>query len=846
MSNGKEKVLREGLTKQHASLTDSTERGSFAVRGADNGTIDITNMDEFRQAVESGANGKVVLDGGDDGLFTMDLENWRGATEDEYAAFKVASGKRAVSQLLDGAVAKMERNADNRGFFDVFSEKAIETVTPDNRTGVEKLQSEITSERRPVPSTLGPIGVGAVVAGGAGLALGGAAAGAGLGARTALAGGQVLAESAISESGIATAENRQFQVENMVRDVATAGGLFGAGKAIKVGRSALKSAMSARSAAGKFASDTAKLGSEFGPEAVKAGKFDESLKAAESIIEQAGGDASAAKWLRRNKKAVKAAGPAVDKHVASLAKEAKNMAGVEKAVRTAWSKAKGNIKVPKTAMGKLKQPLRSLNDAANDLASRAGTAEARGVASNIASDVENLLKNVKKKKISPSQAQEAVNNISTTYFGKTSDVEVNSLVAGLRDLKKNPEVFGDAGILRQQVDEIVSGMNELAPSLRNGDVDKLLKSNLAEGAFQVRREAAAMAKALDDLNSLGVLGDEASSFLKVSRGIEKSLDDAMGTAAAPGPMRIMSLANSVKEGVKTAKQGWLDKVKDSVGPAVLAGAGGAVGGPGGAALGLFIGRVDAARNLVGTAAQAAVSAGRATINAGAKATAATLKNPAASGTALGVVAKSSLLFSDKKKEAFESLREELSLTANDPHAMLQELEPFGEMANEMPGDEGVEFVLSIANAKQHLYATMPGKDGGPVSDAELDQYLGRVDVVQNPMMALDHLQAGTFDSAMRNSLLTVYPGLFMEMGGLVLYNTGDDLETLPYQSKIRLSNFLGLTVDPTLAPSYISVAQNRGAQTQQQDQAINGQRNSPLPNQIAQMQQTTAERLANK
>ncbi len=851
----KNKLLRENLGRAHRPVVDSAEKGEFTYKSADGGTFSVRDMAGLRQAVESGAGGRVLLYGKDGGLFDGEIENLTQWQDEDWNNFKLATGPRAVKDFLKSAEIGIEERADNKNFFDVASRSALGFT--EDRNNFEQFLSDKEGEVNPVASTVGPAALATAAA--LPLSFAAPAAGAGLLARGGFAAGQLATDVAATEGLISANENREFSSENVARDFLIGAATGGAGVlAVRGGRklsSAMRNATAAKRAVREVGEETFDKASDFSPRAVAKGDAGEALDAAASVIETGGGDVSKATILRNNKKALKAAPAAVKQSVAKVQKHAQDLSGVEKHIRKNWEIFKGSAKAPKTALKAVQQPAASLASKAEQLAARITTKGDNEIVSEIASSFRKLEKLAVKKKLTPAQLQEQVNSISSNAFGaiKRSEAgnvpvnhEVRELAKSVRALKHDPAVFGEAAEFRKSVDEVLTGLDSLAPALRKGDVEKFLGSNTFEGSFQVHKEATELVKALSRLEELGVV-KKGDNFLGVARQLENELNQVVGSRAAPGPLRLMQYAQDVADEVSSVRTNFASKLLGKAGGALGGAVGGVAGvkafgalGALGAGLGRNIGRA------VGETASGVVTAGRNILNAAAKTSAAALKNPKTAGPALGVVTKSSHMFSETKREDFDTVREELTQVGNNPEFLAKQLEDFADVAADSPDPAMLQALSVVANANTYLYEVMPGKDGGPVSDSEVDQFMGKMDVITDPFLVLKHLEAGTLDSGMVEALSQVYPELYAEMGGQLVYNLGDDLDSLDFSRKVSLSRFLRAPIDPSLSPTYISVAQNRGAQTQQQDQTINGQRNSPLPNQIAQMQQTTAERLANK
>lgn len=100
----------------------------------------------------------------------------------------------------------------------------------------------------------------------------------------------------------------------------------------------------------------------------------------------------------------------------------------------------------------------------------------------------------------------------------------------------------------------------------------------------------------------------------------------------------------------------------------------------------------------------------------------------------------------------------------------------------------------------------------PLSEAQKSQYNRQLDIAQQPLMILKHINNGTATPQDFTTLNTIYPNLGRQMASKVMLHAStavDKGDIIPYQKRLGLSMLVGQALDSTMTPGAIMAAQPR-------------------------------------
>lgn len=114
----------------------------------------------------------------------------------------------------------------------------------------------------------------------------------------------------------------------------------------------------------------------------------------------------------------------------------------------------------------------------------------------------------------------------------------------------------------------------------------------------------------------------------------------------------------------------------------------------------------------------------------------------------------------------------------------------------------------------------PGRMAAPPSQSAIDDFVTRYEAIHDPTKLLRDFANNTLSQATVETVRNVYPEIFtsyqVAMSELL---TEVDPGTLPYQTRMALSTFLGSRTDATLSSGFVMAMQGRSAQTPEQASA---------------------------
>jgi hypothetical protein len=183
-----------------------------------------------------------------------------------------------------------------------------------------------------------------------------------------------------------------------------------------------------------------------------------------------------------------------------------------------------------------------------------------------------------------------------------------------------------------------------------------------------------------------------------------------------------------------------------------------------------------------------------------------------------------------REEAYRAMRDELTQMMSTPDLAIRAIGSSAQDLEALDPALSTHFAFAVSQGMDYLFQALPmgmpdpanpSKDYLLPSDAEIDDFLGRAAALENPVGILYMLADGNLTPTSAEAVRAVYPGLFGEMASEVAHSLADaGGAPKSYQHRIALAAFFGMDTDPTLTPEFISAAQNMGAETAAQAQAI--------------------------
>jgi hypothetical protein len=119
-------------------------------------------------------------------------------------------------------------------------------------------------------------------------------------------------------------------------------------------------------------------------------------------------------------------------------------------------------------------------------------------------------------------------------------------------------------------------------------------------------------------------------------------------------------------------------------------------------------------------------------------------------------------------------------------------------------------------ALEHLAATrpvgqtLPGQLVGSTSEPspiDIRRWAARIRVVEDPMSVLADLERGSLTPEAVETLRTVYPAIYAQIGRRVMEVLAERGTSASYQERLRLGMLLGIPTDPSLSPEILAILQ---------------------------------------
>jgi hypothetical protein len=159
-----------------------------------------------------------------------------------------------------------------------------------------------------------------------------------------------------------------------------------------------------------------------------------------------------------------------------------------------------------------------------------------------------------------------------------------------------------------------------------------------------------------------------------------------------------------------------------------------------------------------------------------------------------------------------------SLGLLDKAVMAAQVEPekladiSGDLGDYLP-EHAAHLAATSARAMSYLASLRPdtGKQG-PLepervpSDVEIARYNRALSIVEQPLMILKHVKDGTITPQDITTISTVYPGLYEQLKQNIMDKMVDSLHkgtSIPYETRLGLSLFLGQPLERSIQPSSI-------------------------------------------
>lgn len=884
MGFDKKKALRERAAKADQSRMEQAEAGAFKAIDKNGNPYGVSNGREVLNAVNMGHKGEVqfFMDGK---LRRSSFDFLRSQLEsgdvdpEEIVGLDLALGKRGVKGILGGVEEGVRREQREKGALDAASRVGKQAILPDMRTDQEKLEDFYGVQEHPVSTALMAGGVASL-----GLLPVGAAV------RTTKAvsalpgavrtGAGLLAESTATEAILADAQTRKMSAETIFKDAALGAGVLKAGQmAVKTGSALANKVRARRSArlgdnALSAEQQAAKVAREVGAEGIReakkisrrnalSGKANEAnVDAAARVLEKSGRKVQGIEILQANKHRVKNLAKEAEGVYKDMAKAVDNIKDISKSVDASWAKAKPNldVSVSTRAMGVLEEIARKARSQADLMGDKFGRA--------LGDQIDDVVEKFQNGSFNGADLQEAVHRLTTDEMfqkARKGHGYKRELLEELREVKRSEELFGNAGKQRAAADLAVQNVREALSEIRSisgkrgGKLHSVIKAGDDDALQSLGRKVLKISREIDDLGKLNVPGFDDVSLASQKAALKDALgalERGAGSIENPGVVRLMKIVRDVEHELadinptRAAGGGFMQEalpfafgsMASGAAFSALGGVGGAIVSPFAFSFGRRVGK-SVASGRMSEAIGESVAKTIDRIDVGAAKAAASFESPAVRTAAFRTIGATSRVFESKefKREEYDQVSGEINNLITNPDFLVEA------MGRSMQGLENNSSLVDAASltgkAMFYLAEALP-KTKNP-SATQVDEFLSRVEIVDNPEMALDHLAAGTFTAAHRETLVEVYPTLYGHMIGQLLAEVEGKAQELPFPQQVRLSQFIGVPVSELQSPAFVSSLRNMGAQTQMQDQTINGARNNLVSRDVAKVQQTSTDRIGN-
>lgn len=179
-----------------------------------------------------------------------------------------------------------------------------------------------------------------------------------------------------------------------------------------------------------------------------------------------------------------------------------------------------------------------------------------------------------------------------------------------------------------------------------------------------------------------------------------------------------------------------------------------------------------------------------------------------------------------KKQAFENVAKNISETAADPEKMIDLLAKKTSVIAQASPEVGMVLQQKLTTAVNFLNSKLPKpaisagmfqREWQP-SSMELAKFERYVQIVEQPLTALDELKKGTLTREHVEALQAVYPEIYKEIQLQVMDKITEGKVKLPYAKKLQIGILLNVPADSSLQPETLLQLQQNLAATSEQPQ----------------------------
>lgn len=214
--------------------------------------------------------------------------------------------------------------------------------------------------------------------------------------------------------------------------------------------------------------------------------------------------------------------------------------------------------------------------------------------------------------------------------------------------------------------------------------------------------------------------------------------------------------------------------------------------------------------------------------------------------------------SESKAERMAAIREKLDALA-DESILADKIANLSTPISEAGAPNiGAEFNRKMAAAHQALNQIIP-RETSPrspfapsrkfvPSDSDMAKLENTLEVIMDPFVVLDRLEAGTLNQTHIETLQAVYPKILSAIQEKVMDAAADGSVELPYGKRIKLSLLLGIPLDPSLSPERFALLQETFQEPQAggEEQQSTGSKKAPRKTKLKNDYQTKVDRIQSK
>lgn len=197
------------------------------------------------------------------------------------------------------------------------------------------------------------------------------------------------------------------------------------------------------------------------------------------------------------------------------------------------------------------------------------------------------------------------------------------------------------------------------------------------------------------------------------------------------------------------------------------------------------------------------------------------------GVALSTATLTAARSVEKREAEYEQITSQLRDYQANPAALQERLSNTLGHANETDPGLALNSMGVAVRGVQHLVENMPPQarmtpfdhlGRTPPSRAQMNDYLDRYSMIEDPLSVFDHIENRTLSRAHIEAMAAVYPLLLAQTRQRVSELLANLTEMPSYQDRLILGQLFQFPSDPTLSGDFIAAIQNTYAQTQQQRQ----------------------------